>query len=327
MTCTAGDKSSRSQSTTNCCADDAEGSCCEAKGKPCCASSSCHDQGGNDEGTEPLRCIAVVRPDHSAVDVYDVKGRSRTFRPARKMKSGGSASGTDGAGVTAKICFSTHDVGNGADGLLSPCFDENGEHGEPEETCFCGIDDPHLHAHVYDPERCGDDNPDGDRKCCDDGACGSNGRSSGCCQERDADKGKKEVEFSFLAQLTLHPDPDDTDDADSNADDVMLSSSHSVKMPINESLPKQCNGSDIQRHLDQMGAKLSHWAHWKRGINDHKHRQGSKSNDRLFRVEHEDHTDYLVHDEVTGDLHLQHPCDGCGENDIHGRFRLINSRS
>ena len=172
--CTAGEKGSGSRATSTCCAGEAEGSCCEAKAKPCCASAGCHDRGGNDdEGPEPLRCIAVVRPDHSAVDVYDVKGRSRTFRPARKMRSGGvvAAASADGAGaineVAPRICFSTHDVGNGADGLLSPCFDENGEHGEPEETCFCGIDDPHLHAHIYDPERCGDTDIGNGRKCCD----------------------------------------------------------------------------------------------------------------------------------------------------------------
>ena len=329
---TAEDKGSGSQATSYCCAGEAEGSCCEAKQEPCCASSSCHDQGSNVEGPEPLRCIAVVRPDHSAVDVYDSKGRSRTFRPARKTKSGGATTASAGGAdaiteVSHKICYSTHGVGNGADGLLSPCFDENGEHGEPEETCFCGIDDPHLHAHVYDPERCGNDDIRNDRKCCDDNACESEGASSGCCQERDSGKIKKEVDISFLAQLTLHPDPDDTDDADSTADDVMLSSSHSVKMPINESLPKQCNGSDIQRQLKQMGMKLTNWGQWKPDSNGQEHQQGSKSYDRLFRVEHEDHTDYLLHDEVTGDLQLQHPCEGCGVNDIHGRFRLLHSRS
>jgi len=116
--------------------------------------------------------------------------------------------------------------------------------------------------------------------------------------------------------LTLYPD------SDPDPDETALN--HSVRMPVTESLPKQCNSSDIQRHLNQMGMKLSHWIGWKQGNNHHRR---SNKNDRLYRVEHEDHTDYLVHDHVTGDLHLQHPCEGCGENDIHGRFRLIHSRS
>ena len=97
-----------------CCSGDAEASC--GGDKPCCTS---------------LLCIAVVRPDHSAVDVYDSKGKSRTFRadPKAVLSAAGSNGGT-------KLCFSTHGAGNGADGLLSPCFDENGEHGEPEEGCF-----------------------------------------------------------------------------------------------------------------------------------------------------------------------------------------------
>eukprot|EP00804_Cyclotella_cryptica_P031043 CCRYP_013604-RB/>CCRYP_013604-RB protein AED:0.39 eAED:0.78 QI:0/0/0/1/0/0/2/0/379 len=47
---------------------------------------------------------------------------------------------------------------------------------------------------------------------------------------------------------------------------------------------------------------------------------------RKYKVQHVDHTDYLVHNEVTGDLHMEHPCTSCGENDIHGRFDLLHTR-
>jgi hypothetical protein len=41
--------------------------------------------------------------------------------------------------------------------LLTPCFDDAGNHGAPEEGCFCGVETPHLHAHVHDPKTCNED--------------------------------------------------------------------------------------------------------------------------------------------------------------------------
>jgi hypothetical protein len=81
--------------------------------------------------------IAILRT-NGHVDVYDVKGKVRSFATDQ----------TD----AAHICFSTH--GLDMDQLLTPCFDENGEHGEPKMTCFCGLKEPHLHAHVHDEQRC-----------------------------------------------------------------------------------------------------------------------------------------------------------------------------
>ncbi len=49
------------------------------------------------------------------------------------------------------LCFSTGDVD--AD-LLSACFDENGLHGESEETCMCGDPQPHIHAHLKNATCC-----------------------------------------------------------------------------------------------------------------------------------------------------------------------------
>lgn len=58
-----------------------------------------------------------------------------------------------GSGAVQDLCFSSH--GNNADDFLTPCFDEDGMHGVPEEGCFCGLDAPHLHAHMHDPVSCG----------------------------------------------------------------------------------------------------------------------------------------------------------------------------
>ena len=45
----------------------------------------------------------------------------------------------------SKVCFSAHSLP--AD-LLTTCFDENFLHGEADETCMCGDEDPHIHAHL-----------------------------------------------------------------------------------------------------------------------------------------------------------------------------------
>jgi copper chaperone CopZ len=42
--------------------------------------------------------------------------------------------------------------------------------------------------------------------------------------------------------------------------------------------------------------------------------------------QHDDHFDYLVHNKTTGELHLEHPCNDCGDSDYHGKFRLVGKR-
>lgn len=43
-------------------------------------------------------------------------------------------------------------------------------------------------------------------------------------------------------------------------------------------------------------------------------------------MQHGDHVDYLVIDEETGDLLLEHPHAECGKDDVHGRFNRIGKR-
>ncbi|GMH68998.1 hypothetical protein TrLO_g1265 [Triparma laevis f. longispina] len=64
--------------------------------------------------------------------IYDLTGSHRvytTFPPNQNLEN---------------VCFSSHSLP--AD-LLTTCFNEKFEHGEAEETCVCGEEEAHLHAH------------------------------------------------------------------------------------------------------------------------------------------------------------------------------------
>jgi hypothetical protein len=110
--------------------------------------------------TKPL-CLAVVRESGSELLLFDASGASKAFRLQ---------------GNTEKLCFSTHGHVHAAD-LLTPCLDEDGLHGLPDEGCFCGVETPHIHAHVHDPKKC--DGSDSNFK-----------------------------DFTYLAKVTLHPSED-----------------------------------------------------------------------------------------------------------------------
>jgi hypothetical protein len=225
------------------------------------------------------------------VDVFDAKGRPRTFRVANARRDLSDC----------KLCFSTHGAGEDIDGMLTPCFDGNGEHDEPDEGCPCGEDEAHLHAHVYNPDICGVD-------------------SVGCIKGRGGTAARtKATDWRFLSQLTLEPD-DETEN-------------ERYSMPISESLPKECNSAQLESHLGDHGLKLSHWLRWRnegrktQDCPDNSYCGDACESHRMYPVRHEDHTDFLIHNQTTGDLHLEHPCDDCGENDIHGRFRLVHTRT
>jgi hypothetical protein len=149
------------------------------------------------KGTDESRLLlAVVRDNSAEVVVFDARGEARTF--------------THEAGESAKICFSSH--GHDVDDLLTPCFNEDGHHGDPEESCFCGIDTPHLHAHVHDPAICD----------ADEGGCGSKKKT----------QGRAEEVLMKLAKLTLQP----TDDHDEVMNAPLL------HIPVSGQMPNECNG-------------------------------------------------------------------------------------
>ncbi|KAL3922549.1 MAG: hypothetical protein SGARI_006425, partial [Bacillariaceae sp.] len=127
------------------------------------------DADGEDDGPDVLTCIGLIAKDGSTIAIYDVKGELQTFSlPNGDIRS---------------LCFSSH--GHNAGDLLTPCFDDEGLHGEPEEGCFCGIDTPHLHAHIHDPKICDDHNSTTD--------------------DNNNSNNDLENDLMLLARLTLHP--------------------------------------------------------------------------------------------------------------------------
>lgn len=84
-------------------------------------------------------CFALILNDRQLC-VVDMEGSMRSFSCQN------SASIQD-------LCFSSH-ANVAVDDLLTPCFDEEGRHGSPEEGCFCGLEEPHIHAHIYDASKC-----------------------------------------------------------------------------------------------------------------------------------------------------------------------------
>jgi hypothetical protein len=114
---------------------------------------------------------------------------------------------------------------------------------------------------------------------------------------------RKRTNWRFLSQVTLHLDEEE---------------GHNIT--INPSMPKECNSSLIKSHLREKGLTLA-----ARDCCDDN--TAACDQHRKYRINHDDHMDYLVHNEKTGGLHLEHPCGECGENDIHGRLGLVHTRS
>lgn len=209
-------------------------------------------------------CVAIMRED-GLVDVYDTNGEVRSF----VSKSTLSKTSTD----KDKICFSSH--GHDVDSFLTPCFDVDGKHGEPEESSFCGIDTPHLHAHTYDDVSCNDN---------------------------DSSKDGSDGNLGNLANVVFHP-VESFDD-----DDTKLEKSKSI--PMSDRFPIQCNSKEVKMGIE--------------GLDNASEYTASRQN--VFKVQHEDHFDTLVHNDKTGNLTLEHDCNACGDRDVHGSLNLVSKR-
>ena len=146
-------------------------------------------------------CIAIIQEESSDLVVLDVSGNPRTFSYQ---------------GDLTHLCFSTHGA-KGLDAFLTPCFDEDGFHGTPEEGCFCGIETPHIHAHRHNPKKCVDS------------------VETGCKSKK---KSNINDDIGYLASITLHPK-----DTENNL----------PNFPITEIHPKECNSEQVTKHFIQEG--------------------------------------------------------------------------
>ena len=216
--------------------------------------------------------IAIVRENGTDVDVYDIHGNVKTFQ-TKDLKSG------------HKLCFSTH--GKNVDLYLTPCFDNEGVHGEPSETCFCGVTTPHFHAHI--------------RK----DSCNNNDDS--LADGNTDDKGN----VSDLAQITFHPMESFEEYQTSSI--TTATAATATTMLTSDSLPIMCNSSELKKSLSEHGTKAS--------------KKYQSSRQQVFKVRHGGHEDVLVHNELTGKLTLEHECEDCGDTDVHGTLSLITKRA
>lgn len=226
-------------------------------------------------------CLAVIREDGGDVVLFDASGRPRLF----------SFKGDD----IRKLCFDTHSSSatpaTFVDDLLTPCFDQDGNHGIPEENCFCGVDTAHLHAHLRDPRTCQENDDDDDN-----------------ASKKKAAKSN----ISYLASQTLHPiDPD--------YHHHQVDSSEMVNIDVSDSLPKACN--EKRNSCEDMHMSNNYQKDSRQTVHNNLRR-------RMHKVRHDDHVDYLVHDPSTNELLLEHlSCNDCGKDDVHGKFRSVGKRN
>ena len=151
------------------------------------------------EDDESSRCLAIASEDGSRLVVFDTLGKPRSF----------SQTGVD----LRNLCFQTHGLLH-VDDLLTPCFDEDGNYGDPEETCFCGLDTPHIHAHLKSPHTCQDESP---------------------CSRTSKKNNKffsSEERMGMLATHILYPMEEGTTN-----DEKLLD------IPVSKSMPVECNAS------------------------------------------------------------------------------------
>jgi Cd2+/Zn2+-exporting ATPase len=196
---------------------------------------------------ESTLCLAVVRENGTDIVLLDATGIPKTFRYEKNISD---------------LCFKPHGSIDGS--FLTPCLDEEGKHGVPEESCFCGVETPHMHAHLR----------------------------AAHCDEACDDPAK-------LATHILHPLVKETEPERSL-----------LNIDVSEAMPNECNSQALFDTKSSNGSCQGGGTHRR----------------RMHAVQHEDHVDYLVHNAKTGNLHLEHPCDGCGHDDVHGTFQNIGQR-
>uniref|UniRef100_A0A7S1G0M0 HMA domain-containing protein n=2 Tax=Corethron hystrix TaxID=216773 RepID=A0A7S1G0M0_9STRA len=251
------------------------------------------------ETEAPINCFAFVQRNEVLICDRDNKVIRFVIDDAHMPSTSSSKRNIDN---DRRLCFLTH--GHDVADLLTPCFDSAGRHLKDEEEndlepcAFCDEEDAHVHAHFYNEKYCFADNAE------------------------SSNTKKAVVDPFFLASVVLRRAPIGIDD--SNAEGYHILPSCGL-LPQNQ----PCNSKEYKRLLDstENGTPLCHEPcchdyYFKPNSEGKEKKRGRK----LYPVWHHDHIDYLVYHESSESVHLEYPCDSCGEMDIHGKFNFIGRR-
>ncbi|GKY99542.1 hypothetical protein MPSEU_000908400 [Mayamaea pseudoterrestris] len=273
-----------------------------------------HHHHAEEEESNSVLCLAVVRENGTDVVIFDASGVPMTFRYQKNEASSTAANGTSDDKDSQvlqqqKLCFSTHGA-TAIDDWMTPCFDEHGNHGTPAESCFCGVDTPHVHAHL--------------RNMCLAAHQQQQERDTAMTTTTSSSSKDGYGLEQLLASQTLYLIPTgttDTDEDDAAACNLLV-------LPVSDSLPKACNSQEIQKRFNAAKCRKTHQhdSTCSSATAAYKDYKNSKARRILHKVRHDDHEDYLVHNADTGELHLEHACADCGSDDVHGRFQNVGQR-
>lgn len=257
-----------------------------------------HDSENNSKA-RAKNCVALLHENGTDVIVFDAAGTGKVFN-TKTVNETASTKSSSSTVRTDQLCFSSH----GSDELinLTPCFDENGIHGVRSDLCVCGVDMPHLHAHLKNPNTC----------------------------SLKHGSALQILDFNVLVSQTLFPVPsvDDGTELDTKTGITSLreknSLSLSLQIPVTLSMPSDCNSKMVADALHEKHRKLDCGPICEDSCPIQKNKNETI---RLsYTVQHGDHMDHLVHNRNTGQLHLEHACNYCGLNDIHGVFVALGER-
>jgi len=297
-------------------------------GKKCCSK----------EPSRPKSCCDKdSKPGCSAVEVHDISAGaasvekppskqccSKESTPSKSCGDNDSKSGCFVVGLPAEskkdfnddpVCFAISDrnstaVVYDADGQSVIFAASNAPTSSHQRLCFSThgysnvsdlltpcFDSTGHHLHPHD---------DADEPCsfCDEEGVHVHAHVYGDrCRAADhaleGTKKQKLMDPSFLAGVVLRP----TLDKDLK----------SVKMglPSSDPVPGPCNSNEYRKLLEDSGDGG----------------YGTMKKKKRIPVKSHDHVDYLVYHENLNAILLEHPCDTCGDTDLHGKFEMVDSRS
>ena len=182
-------------------------------------------------------CVALIHNndndnDKMKVVIYDKKGTPRSFYVkqqyyAKLLDQSRCIHNNDvnkhklSNNKKLELCFSDHDIPHVSD-LLTHCLDSDGLHGVPDEECYCGEDEAHLHAHLYNELTCSDDY-----------------LNLGCISKKQP---HQQIDIGCLGSVTLYPD--EHYDCKDEEDCVVCDTTNTI--PSSEAFPNECNSLKVK---------------------------------------------------------------------------------